>query len=86
MKSEKILVSSDGPDCNVIKLKPPMVFSKENVDTFIKVFDRILKETAAEQEVFPEKQTNGTEIFKKPSNINHNSHNKPSSEDRIKSI
>lgn len=31
----KILVSSDGPDENVVKLKPPMVFTKENVDQFI---------------------------------------------------
>lgn len=36
MKSlHKILVSSDGPDENVVKLKPPMVFSKANVDEFI---------------------------------------------------
>lgn len=31
----KILISSDGPDENVLKLKPPMVFSKENVDEFL---------------------------------------------------
>lgn len=31
----KILVSSDGPDDNVVKLKPPMVFNKDNVDEFI---------------------------------------------------
>lgn len=31
----KILVSSDGPDDNVIKLKPPMVFTEENVDEFL---------------------------------------------------
>lgn len=31
----KILVSSDGPDENVIKLKPPMVFNKENADQFL---------------------------------------------------
>lgn len=38
----KILVSSDGPDDNVIKLKPPMVFSKENVDEFIVGFRECL--------------------------------------------
>lgn len=31
----KILVSSDGPDENVVKLKPPMVFNTENADEFI---------------------------------------------------
>lgn len=44
MKDENILLSSDGPDRNVIKLKPPMVFSMQNVDTFIDVFDRVLEE------------------------------------------
>lgn len=32
----KILVSSDGPDENVIKLKPPMVFNNDNVDEFLR--------------------------------------------------
>lgn len=31
----RILVSSDGPDENVVKLKPPMVFNMENADEFI---------------------------------------------------
>lgn len=31
----KILVSSDGPDDNVIKLKPPMVFNTANADQFL---------------------------------------------------
>lgn len=36
MKSvHKILISSDGPAENVLKLKPPMVFNKENVDEFL---------------------------------------------------
>lgn len=38
----KILVSSDGPNDNVIKLKPPMVFSKENGEEFIKGFRECL--------------------------------------------
>jgi len=33
--NEKILVSRDGPDENVIKIKPPLVFSKENVDMLV---------------------------------------------------
>jgi hypothetical protein len=44
MKEEFILLSSDGPHCNVIKLKPPMVFTIENADFFVKTLDKILLE------------------------------------------
>lgn len=32
MMKEKVLVSSDGPQKNVIKIKPPLVFSFDNAD------------------------------------------------------
>ncbi len=35
MKEFGILLSSDGPDHNVIKIKPPMVFSMENAKEFL---------------------------------------------------
>ncbi|MGB5262599.1 MAG: aminotransferase class III-fold pyridoxal phosphate-dependent enzyme [Lutimonas sp.] len=35
MKDFGILLSSDGPDHNVIKIKPPMVFSMENAKEFL---------------------------------------------------
>ena len=44
MKEEHILISSDGPDQNVLKFKPPMVFTKENVDNMALTLSRILKE------------------------------------------
>ncbi|XP_003242757.1 alanine--glyoxylate aminotransferase 2-like isoform X1 [Acyrthosiphon pisum] len=45
MKNEfRILVSSDGPDVNVIKLKPPMVFSRANADRFLKAFKTLISE------------------------------------------
>jgi len=44
MREEHILVSADGPECNVIKLKPPMVFTKENADEVVSTLDRVLKE------------------------------------------
>lgn len=44
MKDKKIIVSSDGPDNNVLKLKPPMVFSIENVSHFVSVLDEVLEE------------------------------------------
>jgi ethanolamine-phosphate phospho-lyase len=44
MKEEFILVSSDGPDRNVLKLKPPLVFSHENADHFVQILDEVLTE------------------------------------------
>jgi 4-aminobutyrate aminotransferase-like enzyme/Ser/Thr protein kinase RdoA (MazF antagonist) len=35
MKTLGILMSTDGPDYNVIKIKPPMIFSKENAEELI---------------------------------------------------
>ena len=35
MKSLGVLMSTDGPDYNVLKIKPPMVFSKENAKELI---------------------------------------------------
>ncbi|XP_034935811.1 alanine--glyoxylate aminotransferase 2-like [Chelonus insularis] len=51
MKDEKILVSSDGPDNNILKLKPPMVFSTENADHFINTLDDILQEVEIDEEI-----------------------------------
>lgn len=43
MKSlHHILISSDGPHENVLKLKPPMVFTKENADEFLVGFKECL--------------------------------------------
>ncbi|CAB0010743.1 unnamed protein product [Nesidiocoris tenuis] len=44
LKESKILMSSDGPDRNVLKLKPPMVFNKEDANFFVSVLDEILTE------------------------------------------
>ena len=44
MKEECILLSTDGPDHNVIKIKPPLVFSKENADLFLNILTAVLKE------------------------------------------
>lgn len=44
MKEEHILISSDGPDRNVLKLKPPMVFTTANVDQLVATLDRVLGE------------------------------------------
>lgn len=44
MREGNILLSADGPECNVIKLKPPMCFTKENVDEVVSLLDRVLTE------------------------------------------
>lgn len=44
MKSvHRVLISSDGPHECVLKLKPPMVFSKENADEFFVAFKECLQ-------------------------------------------
>ena len=42
MRNRKILLSSDGPDHNVIKVKPPMVFSSSNALFLVETLDKVL--------------------------------------------
>tara|TARA_B110000014_G_C20114974_1_gene588553 strand:- start:236 stop:1531 length:1296 start_codon:yes stop_codon:yes gene_type:complete len=42
MKEKGILMSTDGPDHNVIKIKPPMVFNEENAELLVNIFDEVL--------------------------------------------
>lgn len=44
MKELGILISSDGPFDNVLKIKPTLRFTQENVDYFIRTLDTILTE------------------------------------------
>lgn len=44
MKDFKILMSTDGPDHNVLKIKPPMVFSLENAKELIFRLKQVLRE------------------------------------------
>lgn len=44
MREEKVLISRDGPDNNVLKFKPPMVFTSTDVDRLVDTLDRILYE------------------------------------------
>jgi 4-aminobutyrate aminotransferase-like enzyme len=43
MKQRSVLLSTDGPDHNVIKIKPPMVFNRQNADYFLGMLDDVLK-------------------------------------------
>jgi 4-aminobutyrate aminotransferase-like enzyme/Ser/Thr protein kinase RdoA (MazF antagonist) len=44
MKDHGILLSTDGPDHNVIKMKPPLVFSESDADRALEAYDRVLSE------------------------------------------
>jgi len=45
MRDKGILLSTDGPDHNVIKMKPPLVFSEADADLLISGLDKVLSET-----------------------------------------
>ena len=40
MKEHYVVLSVDGPDENVIKMKPPMCFTRKNADTVMELLDR----------------------------------------------
>lgn len=42
LRERRILLSSIGVDNNILKLHPPMVFTKEHADHFLQVFDEVL--------------------------------------------
>ncbi|PKH51315.1 peptidase M23 [Tenacibaculum sp. Bg11-29] len=44
MKVHRILMSTDGPDNNVLKIKPPIIFSKENANELLFYLKKIIKE------------------------------------------
>jgi 4-aminobutyrate aminotransferase-like enzyme/Ser/Thr protein kinase RdoA (MazF antagonist)/murein DD-endopeptidase MepM/ murein hydrolase activator NlpD len=43
-----ILTGTDGPHHNVIKLRPPLVFTEQDADLFVRTLDEILQEDAAQ--------------------------------------
>ncbi|MHA1944768.1 MAG: aminotransferase class III-fold pyridoxal phosphate-dependent enzyme [Candidatus Hodarchaeales archaeon] len=45
MKEKGILISTDGPDHNVLKIKPPMVFTKKNAIHLVTTLEEILCES-----------------------------------------
>jgi 4-aminobutyrate aminotransferase-like enzyme/Ser/Thr protein kinase RdoA (MazF antagonist) len=42
MKELGVLLSTDGPDHNVIKIKPPLCFTREDADTVVEKLDEVL--------------------------------------------
>ncbi|HEX6317092.1 MAG TPA: aminotransferase class III-fold pyridoxal phosphate-dependent enzyme, partial [Gemmatimonadaceae bacterium] len=45
MRELAVLLSTDGPDNNVLKIKPPLCFSRADADTLSEALDRVLGET-----------------------------------------
>ncbi len=43
MRYEHILLSLDGPYSNVMKMKPPLTFSKNDADLVIQTLDAVLQ-------------------------------------------
>ena len=50
LKDHRVLLMIDGPHRNVIKFKPPMCFTCDNVDTMIEKLDLVLTEVEAEEQ------------------------------------
>lgn len=44
MRDKGVLVSRDGPKGNVLKLKPPIVFNKKNVDHLLETLRQVFAE------------------------------------------
>jgi 4-aminobutyrate aminotransferase-like enzyme len=44
MKDRGFFISTDGPLYNVLKIKPPVIFSKENADEFVDNLDQVFAE------------------------------------------
>ncbi|HZH51492.1 MAG TPA: aminotransferase class III-fold pyridoxal phosphate-dependent enzyme [Microvirga sp.] len=42
LRERRILISATGPFANILKIRPPLVFSQENSDLFLSVMDEIL--------------------------------------------
>lgn len=47
MRERGILLSTDGPFHNVLKIKPPMVFTEANADFLVGTLDEVLGEDSA---------------------------------------
>ena len=48
LRDRGILTGTDGPHHNVIKLRPPLIFSEADADLFIAMLDSVLQEDPAQ--------------------------------------
>lgn len=47
LRDRFILISASGPNANVLKIRPPLVFSRANADLFLETMDTVLTEIGA---------------------------------------
>lgn len=43
LRDRRILISASGPNANILKIRPPLVFSRENADMLVSAVDDVLK-------------------------------------------
>jgi 4-aminobutyrate aminotransferase-like enzyme len=43
MRERRVLISATGPGANVLKIRPPLVFSALNVDQFMEAFRDVVR-------------------------------------------
>jgi 4-aminobutyrate aminotransferase-like enzyme len=46
LRARRVLISAAGPSANVLKIRPPLVFSKDNADLFLTALDEVVTEVA----------------------------------------
>lgn len=46
LRRRRVLIGASGPHANVLKVRPPIVFSKVNVDQFVSTLDEVLTDVA----------------------------------------
>lgn len=46
LRRKRVLISASGPNANVLKVRPPVIFSRANVDQFIGALDGVLSDAA----------------------------------------
>ena len=44
IRDHGILISTDGPDHNVLKMKPPIVFDEDDADRLVDTLEKVLQE------------------------------------------
>ena len=51
LRERGVLIGTDGPHHNVLKLRPPLVISEADADAFVAVLEDVLQEDGAQPEV-----------------------------------
>ena len=70
LKEMRVFLSTDGPNRNVLKFKPPMCFSKEDVDELVEKLELIFKEIEEDPEVTIARESEVHSSFKSNKGIN----------------